>query len=216
VAVVRISARADYALRACIQLARAEDFTSTSEAMAQEQGISQSFLQNILLEMRHAGYVGSTRARRGGYRLASPPGQITVADVVRAMDGPLVHVHGMDPDELRYPESTEDLATLWIAVRATVRGLLEGVTLQDLATGRLPALVSELAPGSHRPGGEPLREGQHGVDVVAADAQNVDRTGAGLRAVPPGEERADVQLHRRRGGDYLADAGDLRRAVELT
>jgi Rrf2 family protein len=152
---MRISARADYALRACIQLARAEDFTSTSEAMAQEQGISQSFLQNILLEMRHAGYVSSTRARGGGYRLASPPDQITVADVVRAMDGPLVHVHGIDPDELRYPESTEDLATLWVAVCASVRALLEGVTLHDLATGRLDAPVLELAGVASREPAEP-------------------------------------------------------------
>ena len=144
----------DYALRACVHLARAEDLTSTSEVMAQAEGISQSFLQNILGEMRQAGYVGSTRARRGGYRLALPPGQITVADVVRAMDGPLVRVHGVDPDDLSYPRSTEDLATLWVAVRASVHALLEGVTLQDLATGRLPVQMSKPATTARaEPGG---------------------------------------------------------------
>jgi Rrf2 family protein len=148
---VRISARADYALRACIELARAEDVTATSDAIAQAQGISQLFVQRILGDMRQAGYVDSTRGGRGGYRLASPPEQITVAEIVRAMEGPLVRVHGLDPHELRYPESTGDLAVLWTAVRACLETVLEGVTLRDLATGRLPALVSELAPRSSTP-----------------------------------------------------------------
>ncbi len=156
---MRISARADYALRACIELARAQDVTPTSDVIASAQGISQQFVQRILGDMRRAGYVDSTRARRGGYRLASSPELVTVADIVRAMDGPLVRVHGVDPDELRYPGSTEDLATLWIAVRACLEALLDGVTLHDLATGRLPAAVSELVPRSHRWGGEPLRAG---------------------------------------------------------
>ena len=142
---MRITARAEYALRACVELARAEDLTSTSEAMAEAQGIPQSFLQRILGDMRQAGYVGSHSRRGGGYWLAFPPDQITVADVVRAMDGPLIRVHGMDPDDLLYPESTQDIATLWVAVRANVRAVLEHVTLQDLATGRLPAQVTELA-----------------------------------------------------------------------
>jgi Rrf2 family protein len=158
VAVVRISARADYALRACIELARADDITSSSDAIAQAQGISRQFVQRILGDMCHAGYVGSTRARRGGYRLASPADQITVADVVRAMEGPLVRVHGMDPDQLRYPESTQDLASLWIVVRARLEAVLEAVTLSDLATGRLPAVVSDLAPQTHRRvDGPPMR-----------------------------------------------------------
>src|SRR3954469_23205684 len=80
--VVRISARADYALRACIELARAEDISSNSDVIAQAQGISRQFVQRILGDMRHAGYVDSTRARLGGYRLASPPDQVTVADIL--------------------------------------------------------------------------------------------------------------------------------------
>ena len=153
---MRISARADYALRACIELARA-DISSNSDVIAQAQGISRQFVQRILGDMRHAGYVDSTRARRGGYRLASPPELVTVADIVRALDGPLFRVHGVAPEELRYPESTEHLATVWMAVRALLEALLEGVTLHDLATGRLPAPVAELAPMVHRWGGEPLR-----------------------------------------------------------
>jgi Rrf2 family protein len=156
---VRISARADYALRACIELARADDVTPTSDMIAQAQGISQQFVQRILGDMRHAGFVDSTRARRGGYRLASSPEQVTVADIVRALDGPLFRVHGVAPEELRYPGSTEHLATVWMAVRALLEALLEGVTLHDLATGRLPAPVAELAPLVHRWGGEPLRAG---------------------------------------------------------
>ena len=156
---MRISARADYALRACIELARAQDVTPTSDVIAQAQGISQQFVQRILGDMRHAGFVDSTRARRGGYRLASPPDQVTVAEIIRALDGPLFRVHGVAPEELRYPESTAQLATVWMAVRALLEGLLEGVTLHDLATGRLPAPVAELAPLSQRWGGEPLRTG---------------------------------------------------------
>jgi Rrf2 family protein len=156
---VRVSARADYALRACIELARAHDITPTSDVIAQAQGISQQFVQRILGDLRHAGYVDATRARRGGYRLASAPEQVTVADIIRALDGPLFRVHGVGPEELRYPESAAHLATMWMAVRACLEALLDGVTIHDLATGRLPAPVPQLAPLSHRWGGEPLRAG---------------------------------------------------------
>lgn len=139
---MRISARADYALRACIELARAGDLGSTSDAMAEAQRIPQSFLQNILGDMRRAGYVRSNGCRGGGYGLAMPADQVSVARVLRAMDGPLLRVHGMDPDELRYPESAQALAALWIAVRGNVAGLLEQVSLRDMAAGELPPPVS--------------------------------------------------------------------------
>jgi Rrf2 family protein len=137
---VRISARADYALRACVELTRAGERGSTSEAMSQAQGIPQAFLQNVLADMRRAGYVRSSVRRGGGYWLAVPADQISVADVVRAMDGPLLRVHGVHPDELRYPESTVAVATLWSAVRAGMTTLLEQVTLRDLVAGDLPGL----------------------------------------------------------------------------
>ena len=137
---MRISARADYALRACVELTRAGERGCTSEAMAKAQDIPQAFLQNVLADMRRAGYVRSSVRRGGGYWLAVPADQISVADVLRAMDGPLLRVHGVDPDELRYPESTAAVATLWCAVRAGMTARLEQVTLCDLVAGELPGL----------------------------------------------------------------------------
>ena len=130
---MRISARADYALRACVELTRAGEQGCTSEAMSKAQDIPQAFLRNVLADMRRAGYVGSSVRRGGGYWLAVPADQITVADVVRAMDGPLLRVNGASPEELRYPESTAAVATLWSTVRSGVTALLEKVTLGDLA-----------------------------------------------------------------------------------
>ena len=138
---MKISARSDYALRACIELARAGDLGSTSDELAEAQGISQPFLQNILGELRRAGYVRSTSRRGGGYWLARPPGQITVADVLRAVDGPLLRIHGLRPDQLSYPDPAGPVAGLWLAVRATVAELLETVNLHDLASGRVTVPV---------------------------------------------------------------------------
>ena len=132
---VRISARADYAVRACVELARAGDTGATSDAIAEAQDIPQAFLQNIMGDMRRAGYVRSSVRRGGGYWLAAPAEQISVADVVRVMDGPLLRVHGEHPDELRYPESTAAVATLWSAVRTGMTTLLEQVSVRDLADG---------------------------------------------------------------------------------
>ena len=138
---VRISARADYAVRACVELARAGDAGATSESLSKAQDIPQAFLQNVLAEMRRAGYVRSSVRRGGGYWLAVPADQISVADVVRAMDGPLLRVHGVHPDQLRYPESTRAVAGMWSAVRTSLTEMLEGVTLQDVADGSGQALT---------------------------------------------------------------------------
>jgi Rrf2 family protein len=135
---VKISARADYALRACIELARAGEAGSTSEAIAEAQDIPQSFLQNIMGDMRRAGYLRSDTRRRGSYLLASPPEDISIADVLRAMDGPLLRVGGAHPDDLRYPEETSTLVDVWVAVRENLAELLEQVSLLDVATGRFP------------------------------------------------------------------------------
>jgi Rrf2 family protein len=137
---MRISARADYALRACVELTRAGERGSTSEALSKAQDIPQPFLQNVLGDMRRAGYVRSSVRRRGGYWLAVPADEISVADVVRAMDGPLLRVRGEHPDELRYPESTAVVATLWSAVRTGMTTLLERISVRDLAAGELPGL----------------------------------------------------------------------------
>jgi Rrf2 family protein len=143
--VMKMSARAEYALRGCIEMARAGKLTSTAEDIAQAHRISRKFLQNILGDLRRAGYVRSSSSRGGGYRLALPADQISVADILRAIDGPLVCVNGVDPNALRHPEAVEALTTLWIAIGASVRAVLEDVSLHDLATGRLPLLMPELA-----------------------------------------------------------------------
>jgi Rrf2 family protein len=143
---VRISAKADYAVRAAITLAAAEPETDVAaEAIARSQDIPYKFLEAILTDLRREGVVTSSRGPRGGYRLSRPAGQVTVADVIRAVDGPLVSVRGERPPDLAYVGAAEPLLPLWIGLRANVRSVLEGVTLADLAAGRLPGRVRRLA-----------------------------------------------------------------------
>ncbi len=121
-----------------------------AETIAAEQGISHKFLEGILGDLRRAGVVTSRRGGGGGYALARPASAITVADVIRAVDGPIVSVRGERPTGLTYTGSAEPLLPLWIALRANVRRILEGVTLADIATGTLPEEVRSLAaePGA--------------------------------------------------------------------
>ncbi|MEV4680582.1 RrF2 family transcriptional regulator [Streptomyces kurssanovii] len=143
---MRISARADYAVRAALLLAGAKDTGPlNAEAIAEAQEIPHKYLESILNDMRRGGLVVSQRGAGGGYRLAKAPEDISVADVVRAVDGPLVSVRGVRPPELTYPGPAEALLPLWIAVRANVRMILEGVSLADIASGRLPEFVHALA-----------------------------------------------------------------------
>ena len=140
---MRISAKTDYALRAALGLARAgEEGPVKAERIAAEQDIPLRFLENILGELRHGGVVESRRGAEGGYMLARPAAEITLADVVRAVDGPLANVSGRRPDALEYPEGAEVLRDVWVAVRAGLREVLEGTTLADLAAGDLPAAVA--------------------------------------------------------------------------
>ena len=144
---MRISAKADYAVRAAVELAAAadEDRPVKAERIATAQGIPLNFLENILGELRHAGIVRSQRGAEGGFRLAKASNQITVADVIRAVEGPLASVRGGPPEEAAYPGAAEALPRVWIAVRANLRAVVERVTLADLARGRLPARVDRLA-----------------------------------------------------------------------
>jgi Rrf2 family protein len=142
---MRISARADYAVRAAVELAAAGEGPMKGEAIAQAQGIPLKFLENILGDLRHAGIVRSQRGAEGGYWLARPADQITVADVIRAVEGPLASVRGGPPEEVAYAGAAEPLARVWIAVRASLRSVVERVTLADVAAGRLPARISKLA-----------------------------------------------------------------------
>jgi Rrf2 family protein len=142
---VRVSAKADYALRAAVELAAAGgEGPIKGDAISKAQGIPLKFLENILLELRHAGLVHSQRGVEGGYWLARPASEITLADVIRAVEGPLANVRGTRPEAVEYAGSAGVLREVWIAVRASLRSVLESVTLADLAEGRLPESVRAL------------------------------------------------------------------------
>src|SRR3954453_3340944 len=149
---MRISARADYAVRAAVELAAAGDGPIKGDALARSQDIPLKFLENILGDLRHAGLVRSQRGADGGYWLGRPEGDTTVAGVIRggaeptpASGGPLAAVLGGPPEGGDYKGAAEPLQQVWIAVRASLRGVVERVTLADVAAGRLPARVAKLA-----------------------------------------------------------------------
>jgi Rrf2 family protein len=147
---VRISAKADYAVRAVLELAAAADERPiTAERIATAQGIPLNFLENIMGELRHAGVVRSQRGADGGFRLARPASQITVADVIRAVEGPLASVRGGPPEDASYDGAAAALPRIWIAVRANLRAVLEHVTLAELAAGRIPGKIDRLADDPH-------------------------------------------------------------------
>ena len=142
---MRVSAKADYALRACIELAAAEgEGHVKGERIAQAQEVPLKFLENILGDLRHAGLVRSQRGAEGGYWLARPAAEITLAEIIRAVEGPLANVRGVRPDAVEYQGTSEPLREVWIAVRASLRSVLEAVTLADVASGELPAVVRDL------------------------------------------------------------------------
>jgi Rrf2 family protein len=140
---VKVSAKADYAVRAAAELAAAQDKGAPvrAESIATAQGIPQRFLENILSDLRHAGLVQSVRGAEGGHRLNRPAAEITVADVIRAVDGPLAE----RPEGVSYSGPAEPLQRVWIAVRKNLRDVVEHVTLADLASGSLPTSVDALA-----------------------------------------------------------------------
>jgi Rrf2 family protein len=143
---MRISAKADYAVRAAIELAAAGDQRPVrAEQVATAQGIPLNFLENILGELRHAGIVRSQRGPEGGFRLAKPPDQVTIADVIRAVEGPLATVRGGPPEDSSYPGSASELPRVWIAVRKSLRSVVEHVTVADVANGHLPRAIEKLS-----------------------------------------------------------------------
>src|SRR5205809_292408 len=141
---MRVSAKVDYALRAVIELAAAGDGPVKGERIAQAQEIPLKFLENILGDLRQAGIVRSQRGAEGGYWLARPADEISVADVVRTVEGPIANVRGIGPESVSYSGSAERLQDVWIAVRANLRAVLERVTIADVAHGELPDVVDEL------------------------------------------------------------------------
>lgn len=148
---MRITAKVDYAVRAAIELARASTDDGSrlvpvkGRELAGAQDIPVKFLENILAELKRAGIVCSMRGAEGGYWLAHPPSEVSVADIIRAVEGPLADVRGVRPDELDFGADLVSLQRMWVALRANLRAVLENVTLADLSTGGLPAGVDALA-----------------------------------------------------------------------
>jgi Rrf2 family protein len=140
---VRISAKADYAVRASLELAAAGGPVK-GDALSAAQSIPLKFLENILIELRHAGIVRSQRGPEGGYWLAKPADEIAVADVIRAVEGPLASVRGESPEDLEYQGAAESLQAVWIALRSNLRAVLETVTLADIVGNRLPKDIERL------------------------------------------------------------------------
>jgi Rrf2 family protein len=142
--VMRLSARADYGLRAVIEIAAVSDGRVTAEQVARAQQIPVKFLETILTQLRRAGLVRSQRGPDGGFLLARPAGEISLADILRAVDGQLAGVRGERPENLDYTGSAEPLQRVWIALRASERAILEGVTLGQIVSGKLPGNVTHL------------------------------------------------------------------------
>jgi Rrf2 family protein len=131
-------------VRAALELAAA-DGPMKAERIATAQGIPLNFLENILIELRHAGIARSQRGPEGGHRLAKDASEISVADVIRAAEGPLATVRGGPPEEVEYAGAAARLQDVWIALRSNIRGVLETVTLADVVESGLPRQIEELA-----------------------------------------------------------------------
>ena len=142
---MRVSAKADYAVRAAIELAGEEGAVVKGERIASAQQIPLNFLENILLDLKQAGIVSSRRGPDGGYFLAVPAAQVSIADIIRATEGPLATVRGVRPQNLEYAGSAEPLQQVWIALRASLRAVLEDVSLADVVAGQLPDAVVSLS-----------------------------------------------------------------------
>jgi Rrf2 family protein len=142
---MHVTAKADYAVRAVVELAAgSQDTPRKVDEVAQAQGIPVSFLENILTQLRSSGIVRSQRGPEGGYWLAQPAAQLNLAQVIRAVEGPLVGVRGQRPEEIKYQGSAECLQQVWIALRANLRKVLEHVTVADVASGKLPKEILAL------------------------------------------------------------------------
>jgi Rrf2 family protein len=142
---MRISAKVDYAVRAALELAAAGGDPVKGEAIADAQEIPLKFLENILGELKHTGIVASRRGAQGGYWLAKDASEVSLADIVRAVEGPLATVRGQGPEGLSYKGEAEPLQKIWIALRANIREVMEDTSLADVVGGDLPPAVRELS-----------------------------------------------------------------------
>ncbi|HUP87393.1 MAG TPA: Rrf2 family transcriptional regulator [Acidimicrobiales bacterium] len=143
---MHISAKAEYAMRALLTLAaEPEAKPLTADRLAAAQALPVKFLENILVDLRRGGLVRSQRGSEGGYRLARPAREITAADVLRLVDGPLAEVRGERPEQSVYEGPAAHLQDVWVAARASLRSVLEHVSLADIASGKLPARIAKMA-----------------------------------------------------------------------
>ena len=143
---MHISAKAEYAVRALLVLAvDPENKPIPGETIARSQGMPVKFVENTLVELRRTGLVASQRGASGGFKLGRPASRITIADVVRAVDGPLAEVRGDRPENAIYEGPAEHLQTVWVATRASLRSVLEHVTLADVVSGKIPKRIAKLA-----------------------------------------------------------------------
>ena len=141
---MRVSAKVDYAVRAALELAAAGEGPVKGDRIAEAQKIPVKFLENILSELRRAGIVGSQRGAEGGYWLAKDADDVSIADIIRAVEGPLADVHGTPPEKLKFTGPAKPLKDVWVAARAGLRSVLEVVTLADIAAGDLPPVVADM------------------------------------------------------------------------
>jgi Rrf2 family protein len=145
---VQISAKSDYAIRAALEIARREPALVTAETIVAGQDLPRKFVESILADLRRAGLVYTQRGSAGGYALTRPAREVTLGAIIRAVDGPLAEVHGSRPHETVYTGVAEHLPQIWVAVRCSLRRVLDETTLQHALTGRLPAHVRRLTEAS--------------------------------------------------------------------
>ena len=141
---VKVTAKAEYAVRAMLELTATEDGLVKGERIARNQGIPLKFLENILVDLRHADLVHAQRGAEGGYRLARDAEEITIGEVIRAVEGPLASVRGEPPERMAYEGSSENLRKVWVAVRASLRSVLDDLTLADVVADRMPDHIRRL------------------------------------------------------------------------
>ncbi|MEV6810707.1 Rrf2 family transcriptional regulator [Micromonospora sp. NPDC051296] len=141
---MQISARGDYAVRAALSLAAAYPSLLSTQTIAAEQDMPRKFLEAILADLRRAGIVRAQRGAEGGYALAQSPREVTIGAVLRAVEGPLAGVRGLRPEETHYDGVAQHLPGFWVAVRASLRRVVDEVSLADVVNGRLPAHVRRL------------------------------------------------------------------------
>lgn len=145
---MRVSSKVDYAVRAAVELAvrspNRNAGPTKGEVVGESQGIPKKYLENILSELRRAGIVGSQRGTDGGYWLSRPADEVSVADIIRAVEGPLADVRGDAPEDLEYEGAARPLERVWVATRASLRSVLEEVTIADIAEDDLPPVVDRM------------------------------------------------------------------------